>query len=276
MRKKRIGKRRQDPKSAQGADRYRLYEKAVQDPDAEVLFLEEKFFKARHRLPRTLREDFCGTAQVACRWVESRRTRRAVGVDCDAEVLEWARKNNLARLNTTQRRRIRLVQDDVLRAMVGPHDLVIAMNFSYWVFKNRETLRRYFRRVRQSLAPDGLFLLDAYGGYEAYQILREQRDMTAFTYIWDQADFDPITHATTCHIHFKFPDGSRINRAFSYEWRLWTLPEIREILSEAGFGKTTVLWQGIDDETGEGNGDFQPVDQGAPDAAWIAYIQAEL
>jgi hypothetical protein len=64
-------------------------------------------------------------------------------------------------------------------------------------------------------------------------------------------------------------------RAFTYTWRLWTLPELREVLKEAGFERVTVYWQGTDEETGEGNGEFLPVDRGDPDPAWIAYLVAE-
>lgn len=134
---------------------------------------------------------------------------------------------------------------------------------------------RYFVSVRRALAPDGLFLLDAYGGSDAYETMEEETKLDGFTYIWDQADFDPVTARALCHIHFKFRDGSRLKRAFSYEWRLWTLPEIRELLAEAGFSRSTVLWQGTDEETGEGNGEFLPAERGEADPAWIAYIQAE-
>ena len=77
-----------------------------------------------------------------------------------------------------------------------------------------------------------------------------------------------------CYIHFKFPDGSKIKQAFSYSWRLWTAPELRDVLLEAGFRKVTVYWEG-EDEDGEGNGEFAPSDMGAADLAWIAYIVAE-
>jgi hypothetical protein len=65
-----------------------------------------------------------------------------------------------------------------------------------------------------------------------------------------------------------------MKKAFSYEWRLWTLPEIRELLLEAGFSKATVYWEG-EDEDGEGNGEFTPEAEGEPDPAWIVYIVAE-
>jgi hypothetical protein len=129
--------------------------------------------------------------------------------------------------------------------------------------------------VRDALVDDGLFILDVFGGHDAFKVMRERRDCGGYTYTWDQADYDPISGEMTCHIHFSFPDRSRMARAFTYQWRLWTLPELRELLNEAQFSKVTVYWQGTDEETGEGNGEFLPVNRGDPDPAWIAYLVAE-
>jgi hypothetical protein len=79
----------------------------------------------------------------------------------------------------------------------------------------------------------------------------------------------------TCHIHYVFPDNSRLEKAFSYDWRLWTLPEIRELLSEAGFANTTVYWEGTDEASNEGDGIFKPADVGDADPGWICYLVAE-
>ena len=92
-------------------------------------------------------------------------------------------------------------------------------------------------------------------GPDASDLQKEKTKLDGFTYIWDQAEFEPVTSRIVCHIHFKFPDGSKIKRAFTYDWRLWTLPEFREILTEAGFAKVRVYWEGTDDD-GEGNGEF--------------------
>ncbi len=263
------------PRMADRADRYVLYEQSVQDADTEVEFLKDTFRRTRGRAALSLREDFCGTAQVACKWAAANWRHSAIGVDHDPEVLAWGEAHNRAPLPGSARSRVSLVESDVLDAPGKNLDLVVAMNFSYWILKDRPTLRNYFKRVRRALAPDGLFLLDAYGGMDAYDTCKETRKINGFTYVWEQADFDPISAHATCHIHFKFRDGSRLNRAFSYQWRLWTLPEIRELLAEAGFSSSTVLWQGTDEETGEGNDIFEPAERGDPDPAWIAYIRAE-
>jgi hypothetical protein len=260
---------------AQKADRHALYQNSVQCAESELDFVEETFLKLRHRRAVILREDFCGTANVACEWARRRRDNLAFGVDLDGEVLNWAREHNLGKLGAAARRRIHLVNHDVLTVRVKPADVVLAMNFSYWLFKERGTLRRYFRRVRDALVRDGIFFLDAYGGYDTFRVLRERTRYDRHTYVWHQAAYNPISGEATCHIDFTFPDGSALRKAFSYHWRVWTLPEIREVLSEAGFQRITVYWQGTDEETGEANGNFLPAEVGAADAGWIAYLTAE-
>lgn len=260
---------------AQRADRYALYQRAVQDPKWEMEFVERVFHERRGHAPRVLREDFCGTALAACEWVRRSPAHRAVGVDLDPEVLAWARARNVAKLAPSAARRLTLIEADVLQAETVPADILLAFNFSYWIFKERGTLKRYFERARMHLAPQGLLLLDAYGGYDAFREMRERQDFGRFTYIWDQAEYDPVSGHTTCHIHFHFPDGSRLQRAFSYHWRLWTLPELRELLLEAGFSRVLVYLEGSDKAGGEGNGVFSLAERGEADPAWIAYLIAE-
>lgn len=259
---------------AERADRHTLYEQAVQCVEAEVDFIDDTFKALRGRSAEVLREDFCGTANTACEWVRRRRRNKAIGVDLDESVLAWGRAHNVAGLGRAANR-ITLVADDVLKVETLPPDVIIAMNFSYFTFKKRQQMRRYFKRVLQALNSDGLFILDAFGGYDSFRVTKDKTKNDGFTYIWDQAYYNPITGDMRCHIHFKFPDGSRIKNAFTYDWRLWTLPEIQEILAEAGFDRITVYWQGTDEETGEGDGEFEPASVGEADAAWIVYIVAQ-
>lgn len=256
------------------ADRHRLYERAVQCPEAELDLMERVFQDVRRRRPRSIREDFCGTALVCAHWVRRRRSHRATGVDRDPEVLAYAARHHLRGLTPGARARVSLLHADVMEVRTAPVDVVLATNFSYWVFDRRATLRAYFRRAREALVPDGVLMLDAFGGYDTYRVLRERTEHPDFTYVWHQADYDPLSGRGLCHIHFQFPDGSRLERAFSYAWRLWTLPEIREVLGEAGFSRVEVLLEGIDAETGRGSGEFTPAGRGQPDAGWIAYLAA--
>jgi hypothetical protein len=260
------------------ADRQRCYELSVQCAEAEVDFIDRNYRLLRGHSARLLREDFCGTASLCCEWVRRRKTNRAIGVDIDREVLNWGRDHNLAALSTQAKQRVSLVEADVLAVDGARPDIVAAMNFSYWLLKERRSVKRYFERVRTALKDDGVFFLDAYGGYDSYRVITEERaiegDGINFTYIWEQEKYDPITGHLVCHIHFAFPDGSRMDRAFSYDWRLWSLPEIRELLGEVGFRRVICYWQGCDAD-GNPDGIFRPAEEGKPDAGWIAYLTAE-
>lgn len=270
---KRKHHKRQHSSLAAAADKHALYEKAVQCAAAEIDFIDKTFRAQRGRSAISLREDFCGTANAASEWIRRRRANTAYGVDHDPAVLDWGRRHHVAKLKKQQAARIHLINADVFKAVTPPVDIVIAMNFSYWVLKERKILRRYFKSVRDHLRDDGIFFLDAFGGYEASREMREQTRYNSFTYIWDQARYNPISGDALMHIHFKFKDGSVLRNAFTYHWRLWTLPELIELLSEAGF-HPTVYWEG-ENADGTGNGVFTPATHGTADAGWVAYIVAE-
>ena len=259
---------------AEQADVHELYEEAVQNVEGEIEFVQDTFRDLRKREAVSFREDFCGTASASCEWVRAGNGRHAIGVDIDSDVLEWGRKNRLGRLPEADRARVKLLNEDVMTVETEPVDIVGGFNFSYWIFKTRTEMSDYFIRVRDSLKSDGVFFLDAYGGSEAYDTQKEKTKYDGFTYIWHQAKYEPVTGRTVCHIHFKFPDGSRIKKAFSYDWRLWSLPELRELLEEAGFASVRVYWEGEDDD-GEGNGEFFEETKGEADPGWIAYLVAE-
>ncbi len=261
---------------AEQADRHHLYELAVQYAPSEIDFVDETFKKLRGRKAKLLREDFCGTANVCCEWVRRRKDNRAIGVDIDQEVLEWGRQHRLGELTRDQQKRVNLLQKDVLKVETEAPEIVSAMNFSYWLFKERKDLKRYFSRVHSVLAKDGILFLDAYGGYDSFKEITEEREIEEgdFHYIWEQESFDPVSSGLICSIHFEFPDGSRLDQAFRYDWRLWTLPEVQDLLEEAGFSKVTIYWQGWDKD-GEPDGDFKPVKSAEADAGWICYITAE-
>jgi SAM-dependent methyltransferase len=154
---------------------------------------------------------------------------------------------------------VTLEQRDV-RAVRGPRvDVACAMNFSYWVFHDRRDLVRYFRGVHRSLRPRGMFVCNAFGGTGALQRLVERTRIPAgttasgdprppFTYVWEQERFNPIDHDLQCSIHFELRDGRRMHRAFRYDWRLWTLPELRDALEEAGFRAVHVYIEGWDEK----------------------------
>ena len=255
------------------ADIHQLYEDAVQCVESEIDFVDQTYKKLRGRNAQTLREDFCGTMNTSCEWVRRRKNNLAYCVDLDRDVLAWGKANKLSKLDSQQQQRITIYRNDVRTVKTPPADIVLAMNFSYWIFKTRKEMVAYFRHIYASLNRDGVFFMDSFGGQEAYKEMLESTRYKGFTYVWDQHRYNPITGDGLFHIHFRFSDGSEINKAFTYDWRIWTLPEITEMLKEAGF-RASVYWEGTGKD-GKGNGIFTKSVKGEADASWIAYIIGE-
>ncbi|RPJ45204.1 MAG: class I SAM-dependent methyltransferase, partial [Candidatus Latescibacterota bacterium] len=149
-------------KSAGPADKHRLYEMSVQDPSEEIRFIRRVYRKRFGSYPSLLREDFCGTAAVCCRWATISPRNRAVGIDLNHSIISWARRHHLHAIGTAADR-VRLVRGDVLRPPAFRPHVVVAMNFSYFTFKERSVLLSYLSGVRRALLPKGILVLDIYG-----------------------------------------------------------------------------------------------------------------
>ena len=62
-------------------DKHLLYSAAVQSSDADLDFFQRVYKKKNGSPLRNLREDFCGTALLACEFVSRHKENRAWGVD---------------------------------------------------------------------------------------------------------------------------------------------------------------------------------------------------
>ncbi len=266
------------PSLAAKADKYRCYQLSVQSPEHEVEFFEQAFREEFGREPATLREDFCGTFAVCCEWVKRAEDRTATGVDLDPEPLDWGRQNNLAALTEEQQSRIKILQQDVRTRNRPAVDVLAAQNFSFWLFKTRAEVREYFEVARSNMARHSVMVMDMMGGGACYDVGHVDRKKiksgkTRFEYRWKQAYFNPVTNDARFHISFKFPDGSKLKKAFEYEWRFWTIPEVRELLDEAGFSNSYVYWE-QEDEDGEDTGEWARADEAPSHPSWICYLVA--
>jgi len=253
-------------------DVHKMYQESVQCVEAEIDFVEATYKQIRGINARYLREDFSGTGQTASEWVNRDSSNKAWAVDLDEDVIKWGIDNIQNKLKNPEA--LIYKKSDVRNSGIDNMDVVLAMNFSYFLFMQRDVLRDYFKSVKKSLSETGVFFLDAFGGYEAAKELKEERKCDGFTYIWEQASFNPINSQMQCYIHFKTDCGVDYHRAFSYYWRLWTLPELQELLLEAGFSQVDVFWEGTDEKSGEGDGVFTPTKVGSADAGWVCYIVA--
>lgn len=264
--------------------KHALYEAAVQNVESDADFVERVYRKHRGRRAHLLREDFCGTASLAAHWVTRHRKHVAYGTDLHEPTLAWGREHRVA-LVGKKAKRVNLERGNVLDVHEPAVDIQVAFNFSYFTFHTRDELGSYFQSVARSLDDEGIFVLDCYGGSASLVELEETTEVEArtdpagfelpdFEYVWDQHAFNPIDHRLKCYIHFRFGKKRERHRAFRYDWRFWTLPEIRELLADAGFAHSHVYVEGWDDDEETGDGVFRRRRKFDNDGGWLAYIVA--
>ena len=253
--------------------KYDYYERSVQNAECEVTFMHREFRRFRGRVPITFREDFCGTGAISCDWVKQHKDCEAYGVDLDPEPIKMGMERHFSKLSPQQKKRMHYLQQNVLSSKTPAVDVICAFNFSYFIFKSRKQLLQYFKSVRKSMNKQGIFFVDIFGGPESQKLVTDVKKMKGLTYYWECQHFNPFTHDCTFAIHFKDGKGKKFNNVFTYEWRFWTMPEIRDIMLEAGFSKTVAYWEG-DDDKGGGNGEFAPAEDAENCDAWVSYIVA--
>jgi hypothetical protein len=270
--------------STQSIHKHVLYEASVQDPSIDIDLIERIFRKAGFKSPLHLREDFCGTALLACAWVQSQPKRESWGIDLDKPTLDWARSHRLPVLGE-QASRVHLHQENVLKHSCPSVDAVAALNFSYMIFTERSLLKSYFQSVYDGLNDEGVFVLDVFGGPNAQDVMKESKIIPAgtdyegtpypeFKYIWDQAKFNAVNQHIRCHIHFKGKSIESIPEAFTYEWRLWSITEITDLLLEVGFDSVDPYFEGWSDEDNDTDGVLRIRKNYEGMMAWISYLAA--
>jgi SAM-dependent methyltransferase len=253
--------------------KYEYYERSVQNAESEVDFMTAEYKRHFKKKALTFREDFCGTAAISCDWVKRDKNALAWGIDLDPEPIMMGKKRHYSKLNADQQSRMKYLKENVLKASAPNVDVICAFNFSYFIFKQRHDLLKYFKSVRKSLNKKGVFFIDLFGGPESQKLVTDTKNIPGgLKYYWQCQKFNPITHDCLFAIHFKDKTGKHEN-VFTYEWRFWMLPELLDLLKEAGFKKVVPYWEG-DDEVGSGNGEFDPATDAENSDAWVSYIAA--
>lgn len=254
-------------------DRYQLYQESVQSPDTDVRFFKRVYQKHTGRDPVSLREDFCGTHAICCEWVKLSKDHVAYGLDLDPEPLIWGYAHNQSELTAEQKKRVNISRTNVLLPEVKSTDIVAALNFSYFIFKHRQDLLKYFKNVKAKMKPKGIFILDIFGGTQCQGPILDKRKLEGFEYQWEQKGFNPLSGYADFAIHFKVKNRVYKN-VFTYNWRIWTIPEIKDLLTEAGFSHQYTYWEGTDKD-GSGNGIFRQTSKAESCESWIAYVVAQ-
>ncbi len=273
--------------SSRSPHKLSLYRRAVQHPPAEADFLHRAYRHYCKSVPLLLREDFAGTCAVAAAWVAMDREHQAMAVESHGPTARRAQRTAERELGEAAGD-LHIVEADVLKVDGPKVDITCALNFSTFIYHDRASLKRYFQSARRGLKRNGLLILDAYGGPGAMRVGTQTRrvpgetaaspdrpadaPLPGFTYHWEQRSFDPITHRTECRIHFTLEDGTHLRSAFIYRWRLWTPPELTELMLEAGFKKAEVWCDTYDPASATSDGSYRPTPRMPARDDWVAYV----
>ena len=184
----------------------------------------------------------------------------------------YGKEVHYSKLSKAEQERMQYVLGDVLEKKEFKADVIAAFNFSYFIFKEREVLKKYFKKALKGLKKDGVFFLDIFGGAECNQQLEEETEHDDHSYFWDCDKVNPFTSEVQYYIHFKV-GGVKHEQVFSYDWRMWSIREITELLKEVGFKEVLTYWEG-EDADGSGDGDFRPETDVEQCESWVSYIAA--
>lgn len=258
--------------------KYELYEYSVQTPRLHAETFAMMYVELLGKAAKVLREDFCGTFAICCSWVKMRKQNISIGLDLDPEPIDYGKRNHLSKLKPSQQKRVLILQKNVQQKTIPKADIVSACNFSFCIFKTRKDLKKYFKAAFDSLNKKGIFVLEMAGGPGMIKTMKEKTEFKhpkhgRYTYIWDQKSFDPITHDAEYAIHFYLKNGIKMKNVFTYDWRLWTIPEITDLMKEVGFKEAHVYWELSKD--GEGTGEYARQKKGENDYAWVVYVAGE-
>jgi len=254
--------------------KFDLYELCVTEPVRLTRFL-----RAVHgNSPRTLREDFSGSAALARYWAQSDPRASALAVDVDPEPL--ALLKGLDRVET--------IRGDALQCRRSA-DVIACTNFPLGYWHTRAALVKYLSHARACLNSRGVLVADTYGGRDALipgQIIQHLvgPDDERIEYTFEQRSADPITARVVDALSFRVTPARKsratiFRDAFVYDWRLWSIPELTDALHEAGFKGVEVHDRlgGAIEETEKSSGTLRarPITDGQElDDNYVVYVVA--
>jgi hypothetical protein len=253
--------------------RFWLYERTVLSAAHEAYFVVRAFADAFARTPTDLREDFAGTAAVAVRFVRNGEGRRATAVDKDAVALAYGERVHKGGLSSHVRERIRLVVGDVCAIESGPHDVIHVGNASHNAIKDPHALADYFTRAYARLGHEGLFIVEVFGGtvHTEPGIVDDETRTHGVVHRFHSAALDPVTRGRVYFIDFVDDDGTVLDRAFTYDWRMWTLDELEPLLRAAGFADVSFYVEPRD-AAGAPAGEFARVREAPKGERFVCYL----
>lgn len=184
-----------------GFDLLALYCWAVQDPETHATVLRLMFERLHPGL-------------------------QAVAVDLDGPTLAWARRR-AERLLGDRAAALQFVEADVMAVApptVPAAHILSVLNFSILYLQEPAQLQACLQHAWHCLAPQGLLVLNLFGGPAAMKPRSDRSRITPqlrlptevavppFECVWEQRHIDARTRHIDCRIHFRVPDPAHPGR----------------------------------------------------------------
>ncbi len=278
-----------------------LYELCVQSPAELVSMLQSIHGGSKDRAPLVLGEDFCGSGATSIAWLKaasesnsvstSHASPRRTAVACDLDPVAIARLRNAAKSlspgTSAKTPPLKAIARDVvtgkpaLDAKTAAADIVFVGNFSIGYIHTRQALVKYFKRSRSRLKRGGVVIIDTYGGATSHTTGSLKRkfklpDGRTVHYTWQQRAANPITAMVENALHFRVEHKGEIIQdipdGFVYHWRLWTVPELHDAMTEAGLRRIEVFDQVPQAKDGNNQFVMQPIDGSEMDDSFAVLV----
>jgi ubiquinone/menaquinone biosynthesis C-methylase UbiE len=230
------------PEARQYGDVAPVYDTLMEGvPHGAWLSRIEKAVRERGKTPRSALDVACGTG-IATLLLARRGYVPVVGVDLSAEMIRIARTKAMAALNPRERT-IHFEVQNAATLDLGEDktfDLVISLFDSLNYILNPNDLQSAFHRIFAQTSPGGIFAFDMNSLYALSHDLFTQTSLAGpVRHIWT-AHWDREARLCRVEMQFTIKDeetGELRHFTETHLQRAYTVPEITNWLTEAGFQK---------------------------------------
>lgn len=210
-----------------------FYDYLMRDVDYDGWFdYIQQILKLNDFMPESVLELACGTGNMSIRMAKMGLD--VTAVDMSADML------NIAEQKAVQNGvDIRFIQQDITQLEVHkPFDLILCLCDSINYILEHEKIEQLFRRVKESLDNNGIFIFDINSRYKLKDIIGCNTFAESYqqvSYIWENY-YDQLNHQSEFYLTFFINKGEHyIRKEETHYQRAYTIDQILESLHKAGF-----------------------------------------
>lgn len=240
--------------------KFELYQRSVQNAKKESEFFRKTYRLIYNKVAEKFREDFCGTGLLSCEWVKGNVMNTAVGLDIDQETLDWGIENNVNNLCSGSDR-VKLLNQNVLDEfdITQKFEIICSLNYSHFLLPQRKMILKYFTNMVKNLDQKGIFILDFYGGSHIYRDHKYQHNKSSNFYEFSGNQMNIISNTSKCSLNYKIKKN-KYKPMFSFNFRIYSIIELREALEEVGLNKFKLYIKEINDDDEDDYAEYEEVD----------------